>query len=70
LELVGGGDYPEIMCERRTGRAEGQDAVGTQQKREAGVRKRQRSRDEKRQVENQGRTSEKLRTDSFLSQCG
>lgn len=47
MEVVGGGDYPEIMCERRTERAEGQDAVGIQQKREAGVRKRQRSRDEK-----------------------
>lgn len=47
MELVGGGDYPEIMCERRTERAEGQDAVGIQQKRETGVRKRQRSRDEK-----------------------
>lgn len=47
MELVGGGDYPDIMCERRTERAEGQHPVGIQQKREAGVRKRQRSRDEK-----------------------
>lgn len=47
MELVGSRDYPEIMCERKTERAEGQDAVGTQQKREAGSRTRKRSRVEK-----------------------
>jgi len=47
LELVGGGDYPELMCERRTERAGERDAVGIQQKRQKGIRKRQRSGDEK-----------------------
>lgn len=35
------------MCERRTERAGERDAVGIQQKREKGIRKRQRSGDEK-----------------------
>lgn len=70
MESVGGGDYPEIMCERRTERAEGQDAVGIQQKREAGVKKRQRRKDDKgRQKTREGhqRSSE---GPALLCQCG
>lgn len=70
MELVGGGDYPELMCERRIERAGGHKAVGIQQKREIGIRKRQRIEDEKGRHKNQGRTSENPRRIRVLSLHG